>query len=45
MGSLTLRPGNYVNISKKVDFRVAYFTCNGEENLNRFSMEDLTAYR
>jgi C2 domain len=45
LGALALRPTNHVNISKKADFKVAYFTCNGEENINRFSMEDLTAYR
>jgi len=45
LGALTFRPSNYINVSQKRDFNVAYFTCNGEENNNQFSMEDLTAYR
>lgn len=45
LGALSLRPLNHINVPKKTDFKVAYFTCNGEENIDRFSMGDLTAYR
>jgi hypothetical protein len=45
LGTLKVPPLNYVNLAKKNDFRTAYFVCNGEENINRFSMEDLTSYR
>jgi hypothetical protein len=45
LGALRPRAINHINLSKKNDFKAAYFVCNGEENINRFSMEDLTAYR
>jgi hypothetical protein len=45
LGSLKMRPSNTVHVTRRGDFRVAYFTCNGEENTNRFKMEDLMAYR
>jgi hypothetical protein len=45
LGALTFRPINHINLARINDFRAAYFVCNGEEDLNRFSMEYLTAYR
>jgi hypothetical protein len=45
LGTIKIPPVNYINLTKKGDFRTAYFVCNGEEDINRFAMEDLTAYR
>lgn len=44
LGTLALPPVNYINVSKNDQFLAAYFVCNGKENVNRYSMEDLTAY-
>ena len=45
MGALRPRPVNYINLSQNNDFKCAYFVIHGEENINQFKMEDLTAYR
>lgn len=45
LGTLTVPPLNHINLAKKSDFRTAYFVCNGEENIDRFSMENLKSYR
>ncbi|KAG7337322.1 C2 domain containing protein [Nitzschia inconspicua] len=45
IGALTIRPKNHVNIPYISDFKAAYYTCNGEENMQRYSMQALTAYR
>jgi hypothetical protein len=44
-GSLQLPALNYINLPRKVDFKTSHFVCNGEEDLQKFDMEAITAYR
>ena len=44
-GSLELPPINYMNLPQKNAFKTSYFVVHGEENLQRFDMEAINAYR
>eukprot|EP00934_Nitzschia_sp_Nitz4_P005692 Nitzschia sp. Nitz4//scaffold348_size17284//6198//9518//NITZ4_008842-RA/size17284-processed-gene-0.10-mRNA-1//-1//CDS//3329548688//5682//frame0 len=45
VGSLQLPPTNHINVPKQAEFRTSFFVVNGEENLERFDMEAIKAYR
>jgi len=44
-GSLAPPPHNYINLSKKHDFKTSYFVCNGEEVIGKFDMDAIKSYR
>lgn len=43
--SLSLPPINYINLPNKAGFRCSYFVVHGDENVDRFDMNVVNAYR